>query len=278
MLGLQGGFAAGTLVHTDQGLITIDQLKPVDLVLSKDVNGELVYKPILRTLVTENVQVSLVEFEQWVDSSLPMREQLKLQRLINQQKPTKLLVTANHPFWIEGKGWLAAAAMTWQDHVVSKDGAKYVANSGNNPFKNNVLGIVYKTDKSDVGFVPYFDEDNPPSSGSLINLSTTEEIDSAEYKPVLNKLFSHDGQWKQNLLTQLPEDQRENGEFYGFKQGHWVDPDTIAWGDGEGSVTMTVYNIEVEDTDTYFVGEVGVQVHSFNADVTLDCVENTGNK
>src|SRR5690606_38606620 len=130
-------FAAGTLVHTDQGLIPIDQLKVDDLVLSKLANGELIYKPILRTIVTENVQVSLVEVEQWVDSSLPMRERLNLRRLVNQQKPIQLLVTANHPFWIENKGWRTAEEVTWEDLAVSKDGTRFVARSGNNPYKDN---------------------------------------------------------------------------------------------------------------------------------------------
>ncbi|USE84461.1 Hint domain-containing protein [Acinetobacter tibetensis] len=76
-------FVAGTLVHTNQGLIPIEQLKAGDLVLSKLANGELVYKPILRTIVTENVQVSLIELEQWVDPPLPMRERLNLRRLVN---------------------------------------------------------------------------------------------------------------------------------------------------------------------------------------------------
>lgn len=210
-------FAAGTVVHTNQGLIPIEQLKAGDLVLSKLANGELVYKPILRIIVTENVQVSLVEFEQWVDPSLPMREQLKLQRLVNQQKPIQLLVTANHPFWIENKGWRTAEEMTWEDLAVSKDGTRFVARSGNNPYKDNVLALVYKTDRSDIGFVPYFDEDNPPSNGSLIRLSTADVIGNAEYKPVLSKLFVYDKQWKENLLGQLPENQRANTEFYGFK-------------------------------------------------------------
>ena len=269
-------FAAGTMVHTNQGLIPIEQLKAGDLVLSKLANGELVYKPILRTIVTENVQVSLIELEQWVDPSLPMRERLNLRRLVNQQKPIQLLVTANHPFWIENKGWKTAEEMTWEDLAVNKDGTRFVARSGNNPYKDNVLALVYKTDQPDIGFVPYFDEDNPPSNGSLIRLSTADEIGNAEYKPVLSKLFVYDKQWKENLLGQLPENQGENAEFYGFKQGYWVDPETVEWNDGEGFLTTTVYNIEVADTHTYFVGEAGIWVHNCETtshNLTVEMVE-----
>lgn len=268
-------FAAGTMVHTNQGLIPIEQLKAGDSVLSKLANGELVYKPILRTIVTENVQVSLIELEQWVDPSLPMRERLNLRRLVNQQKPIQLLVTANHPFWIENKGWRTAEEITWEDLAISKDGTRFVARSGNNPYKDNVLALVYKTDRSDIGFVPYFDEDNPPSNGSLIRLSTAEEIGNAEYKPVLSKLFVYDKQWKENLLDQLPENQRANAEFYGFKQGYWVDPETVEWNEGEGFLTTTVYNLEVADTHTYFVGEAGIWVHNCGGEETVELLLST---
>jgi hypothetical protein len=48
----QSGFVAGTLVHTDQGLVAIEQLSVGDRVLSKaenDPDGELIYQPITET-------------------------------------------------------------------------------------------------------------------------------------------------------------------------------------------------------------------------------------
>ena len=76
-----------------------------------------------------------------------------------------------------------------------------------------------------------------------------------------DKLYEYDKEWKQRLLEQTPEDEREHAEFFGFRQGEWKDPDTIDWAEGEGPLTMTVYNIEIEDTHTYFVGEAGIWVH-----------------
>ena len=57
----KSGFTAGTLVHTNKGLVPIEQLKIGDKVLSKPAEGlsELVYKPVLRTIVTEDVPVFL---------------------------------------------------------------------------------------------------------------------------------------------------------------------------------------------------------------------------
>lgn len=48
------GLAAGTLVHTARGLVPIEQLQVGDQVLSKaaDGSGELVFKPIAKTIIT----------------------------------------------------------------------------------------------------------------------------------------------------------------------------------------------------------------------------------
>lgn len=52
-------FLAGTLIHTEQGLVPIEQIKVGDRVLSKDESGEgeLVYKPVVRTVKTENIPI-----------------------------------------------------------------------------------------------------------------------------------------------------------------------------------------------------------------------------
>ncbi len=45
------GFAAGTLVHTDKGLVPIQNIKVGDLVLSmtEDELGQYIYKPVTKT-------------------------------------------------------------------------------------------------------------------------------------------------------------------------------------------------------------------------------------
>ena len=45
------GFVGGTLVHTEEGLVPIEQLKIGDKVLSKAANGlgELIYKAVMNT-------------------------------------------------------------------------------------------------------------------------------------------------------------------------------------------------------------------------------------
>ncbi|MCG3878374.1 Hint domain-containing protein [Psychrobacter sp. Ps6] len=245
------GFTAGTLVHTEKGLVPIEQLKIGDKVLSKlaDGSGELIYKSVKNTRVTESVLVKLLELSIAIDSSLPMQEQIELQRLVDDQPSTRLLITENHPLWIESSKWTQAKKVRSQDVLINKDLIKYSAESGNNPYDTTSLRKIYRTDRSNIGFVPNFDEDSPAQYGSLIDLTTGEEIKyGVTYQAVTDKLYEYDKEWKQRLLEQTPKDEREHAEFFGFRQGEWKDPDTIDWEEGEGSLTMTVYNIEVEDT------------------------------
>lgn len=258
------GFTAGTLVHTETGLVSIEQLKIGDKVLSKpaDGSGELIYKPVTNTMVTENVSVSLLELKIKVDKSLPIEERIRLQDIVDDQKPTRIIVTSNHPFQIFDMGWRPLKDISWQDFFLDRNNIKFHAVSGNNPYSDGVENRIYKTDKSDIGFIPKFDEDSPAKYGSLIDLTTGVEIkNGVTYQAVTGKLYEYDEEWKQRLLEQTPESEREHAEFFGFGQGEWKDPDTVEWGESEGPLTMTVYNIEVEDTHTYFVGEAGIWVH-----------------
>lgn len=53
------GFVAGTLIHTDKGLVPIQELKVGDMVLSRDehnTDGELAYKRVLNTFVSAQKQ------------------------------------------------------------------------------------------------------------------------------------------------------------------------------------------------------------------------------
>lgn len=175
---------------------------------------------------------------------------------------TRLLITENHPLWIESSKWTQAKKVRSQDVLINKDLTKCSSESGNNPYDTTSLSKIYKTDKVNIGFVPKFDEDSPNQYGSLIDLTTGAEIkNGVTYQVVTDKLYEYDKEWEQRLLEQTPKDEREHAEFFGFRQGEWKDPDTIDWEEGEGSLTMTVYNIEVEDTHTYFVSEQGLWVH-----------------
>ena len=262
----KSGCVAGTLVHTEQGLVAIEQLKVGDKVLCKAThgNGELVYKAISKTMVTVNVPVFLIEFEPYVDPTLSISERINLRRALRKQlQPTPLFVTANHPFWTTNHGWLKAEQLTSQDPMLTKDDRKFVSRVGGG-FDGKYKGIVpiLQTDRKNFGYIVNYGDDTGQISGHFVDLKTGElDFYSPAYQPVIDKLWINDHKWKQRLLDQAPEEHRADAEFYGFRQGHWRDPETVVWGEGEGPLTMTVYNIEVDETQTYFVGEQGVWVH-----------------
>ena len=104
------GFVAGTLVHTDKGLVPIQDIKVGDLILSKPVLskpeggvGDIEYKPVLSTFKSPNKKrIFKVEyFNETADAR-------------GEEGSNYILCTSNHPFWVkrnpedlEGE-WLSA--------------------------------------------------------------------------------------------------------------------------------------------------------------------------
>lgn len=224
-------FVGGTLIHTDKGLVPIKDIKVGDLVLSKDESGEgeLVYKPVTRTIKTENVPVCFVSFTPKALDDMPVY------MLSNHDLYADILCTANHPFWVEGKGWIAAEHIEIDDAVLLKDGSQALC-SGGGFDKGKGIELVFKINDANVGFILDFGGES--NHGRFVDLNTGQTLRFGSYTSVYKKLHA-----VRNL---------------------WNDPATIQWEDGEGPVTTTVYNFEVADTYTYFVGEHGVWVHNTN--------------
>jgi hypothetical protein len=266
-------FAAGTLVHTEQGLVTIEQLKVGDKVLSKnaDGSGELVYKAVTKTMVTHNSPIFMMEFNVYVNPELDLADRVNLRRKLKKEitLPTSLFLTANHPIWTENRGWIKAQDLTQQDILVTKDSHRFVSNVGGG-YEGRYEAIVplYESGKEGYAYRINFGDDTGENLGAYINLSTGKN-DCYDPDPKwIKKIWVNFDDWKQNLLDQTPTEHRDNVEFYGFRTGDWIDPDTVTWAEGEGPLTMTVYNIEVEDTHTYFVGEAGIWVHNCDTEPT----------
>ncbi len=92
-------FVAGTLVMTEQGMKAIEAINVGDQVRAFDVAGSnRVLKPVVKTFVRQR--------QDWI----------KLQ--INEEA---VEVTAEHPFFIPGKGWVAAANLKNGDKLLAFD-------------------------------------------------------------------------------------------------------------------------------------------------------------
>ncbi|NMO98280.1 pretoxin [Paenibacillus lemnae] len=96
-------FTAGTQVLTDEGEKPIEEIEVGDKVLAKseyDSNGELAYKEV--TALYRNQRDDIIK--------LHVGEQI-------------IETTDNHPFWVEGKGWIFADELRAGDKLQKADGS-----------------------------------------------------------------------------------------------------------------------------------------------------------
>ena len=93
-------FTAGTKVLTDEGEKNIEDLEVGDKVLSKnEVTGEQAYKEVTH----------LYRNDKEITYELTIGDQL-------------IETTENHPFWVEGKGWVLAADLQVGDKLQQSNG------------------------------------------------------------------------------------------------------------------------------------------------------------
>ncbi|WP_186786051.1 polymorphic toxin-type HINT domain-containing protein [Paenibacillus agilis] len=96
-------FTAGTKVQTDEGEKPIEDIQVGDMVLAKDQNdpnGELAYKEV--TNLYRNQRDDIIK--------LHVGDQI-------------IETTDNHPFWVEGKGWIFADELNVGDKLQKADGS-----------------------------------------------------------------------------------------------------------------------------------------------------------
>ena len=100
------------------------------------------------------------------------------------------------------------------------------------------------------------------NSGRFVDLDTGRTLSLVVMTLYLESYLSKIRNGVSDYWHKRQEQHREHAEFYGFRQGLRQNGADIDWAEGEGPVTTTVYNIEVADTHTYFIGEQGVWVHN----------------
>lgn len=193
-----GGFVAGTLVHTDKGLVPIEKLRVGDRVLSQpEMKGEQAYKRVVNTFVHEDKEIWFMHYGHG-----------------HTKEETIIYGTANHPVWVDGKGWTSIDSLRPGNVILTEDGSVGgVANAQ----------PVWATKEGYIGFRCWsFDTEY---YGSLVDFSDGV----VEIEP----------EGKNELLSD--------------------------WGTGDGSILKRrVFNIEVEDFHTYYVGQPGIWVHNCN--------------
>ncbi|WP_282611298.1 polymorphic toxin-type HINT domain-containing protein [Pelagibius sp. Alg239-R121] len=105
-------FKAGTLVHTKDGLKPIEAIRVGDLVASKDEKtGEVAWKPVLHLFQSKDKPI------------------LGLALIGPDGELDVIETTAEHPFWVEGKGWIQTSNLKANDKIESLEGDDLVVQS-----------------------------------------------------------------------------------------------------------------------------------------------------
>lgn len=253
------GFCAGTLVHTDKGLVPIPDIKIGDLVLSMPEDGsteEKVYKRVIRTFKSPTKQPVMGNFEGCV------------------------FCTGDHPIAaisITDPSYttVADATVTWKAaQYVNKEDAVYTLAGGDEGWRAGMSRY-----ESDINAL------DPYGVGGLYLLATAVE-DVAIYCAANDGhelgWYLYDFRFERPTLIQCRPEQFGDSispELALMRTEYESNPDTITldrYQDAEQiefyskairdmgrerAYTTYVYGIEVEDYHTYFVGLEGFWIH-----------------
>jgi hypothetical protein len=198
-------FPRGTLVHTDKGLVPIEQIKVGDLVLSQpEMTGELEYKPVVKTVQREDKTIVAVSYVIDCEGGTSYR----------------LYPTGNHPFWVFDEGWRRADLLD--------SGARLLLADGKTASVLSCLPV-YRTNEESVGWF----------AKNEFNDQVGFECNFGDCPSIVRTAVSRD--------------------------------DEIYFSD-DPQFRLTVYNFEVEDNHTYYVGSAGVWVHNDDCSVVAAAI------
>lgn len=251
----QSGFVAGTLVHTDQGLVAIEQLKVGDRVLSmpEEGVGEKAYKRVVKTFKSPTKQKIMSPID-------------------------GIYCTDNHPFWVK-KGavranstWVSADQLNLSDSLYqlvepalgSLEGPRYYERK-RDPYGIGGLYLI-ATDQDGIALFLRKNDGNYLGDGAGIvdfRNGYPQEILTNDKESFLGTdSYSSDVPTNGLAYKYLDKDKDQAGiAFYSYLIDRYVVPD---WADDAKSEAHHdyVYNIEVEDYHTYFVSAIGTWVHT----------------
>jgi hypothetical protein len=240
-----GCFVAGTLVHTKDGLKPIEQIQVGDWVLSKPESGEgeQAYKRVVNTFSFEDKVVRLVEYAvlrngEWHEDCVT--------------------TTNNHPFWVKGiDASRFPSVMTWEhlqtgwtraDHLFG--GLLIELPTGETAMvRSNHRDVLWKTKRPGIAWEGTVSTD----TGGTYRVANTGEFCPFDTDELTS--INHDYNDDETFSAR-----RENTEW----EQKWL-------------YTTKVYNFEVEDFHTYYVGTLGAWVHNTNCyETTVEYMKKHG--
>ncbi len=225
MLPNNSGFVAGTLVHTDSGLVPIQNIKVGDKVLSKpedNPDAALCYQRVTAAHRFADKALHMVRFYE----ELPDSE--------GNYTLLEVFATPNFPLWQEGVGWTSADHLRCGAEVFLESGSKAVV---------SIWAPVLRTKQEDMGW-------------AAVALEQLGEMDSIDENGYLIDFRNN------KISTPFNYDEPHEDELVSYY--HYGADDLTGNCYQDWTSKHTVYNITVENTHTYFVHERGVWVHSAN--------------
>lgn len=236
-------FPAGTRVVTDKGLVPIQDIKVGDMVLSRPERGgkevPTEYKRVSRAFCAgEDLIYRLVYVDNDEGETYESASGKKL-------KVKVLFVSENHPVWVENKKeWIPVCELkNYENTLSSLDSNKAytllsaypVLKVDKHHVEANKNGLL---DLSSVGFC----YQNKNSANDMITVNTSDGL-KAYTIPDWNSEYDFE-----NSYAGVPQEEIDHLNSLDLSRN--------------GILSTTVYNLEVEESHTYFVGEDGIWVHT----------------
>ena len=234
---MSSGFVAGTLVHTDKGLVPIQNLKVSDYVLSRSINEtETQFKKILRVLDSSKTVIYRLIY---IDNQENYIQGEKI-------KAKAMFVSEYHPVWIEDeKEWVAIRDLKEYEMILSSldSNKSYTIVSAYPVFDIEIsdVNLTFLKSLSPFEKIGHCMKENSRPDIDAILISTPKEIKVQTFES-WGDVYDVSYEFK-NISLEL------------------VDAINVTDISTSTSFFSTaVYNLEVEEFHTYFVGELGLWV------------------
>ncbi|WHP07137.1 MULTISPECIES: hypothetical protein [Acinetobacter] len=251
------GFCAGTLVHTEQGLIPIQEIKVGDMVLSKPESneGEIGYTPVVSTFQHNKQPLWLLQADKFYGRDINNKI-VKIVQLDKYENDTyNLLVTPNHPIWVVGIGILDEYNnVSNQYEPYSQPHWKRIDQLQQYEMIVNNDGILFSIARVQ----PLYQFKEANNKEALANIAWYQQnyhitSDMEDYDN-----YNFNWGWAINVLKYQDADSAKGMRLIGKP---WDDNSSFDPENGGAPYTATVYNFETERYYTYFVQRSGIWVH-----------------
>ncbi|MCG2575344.1 hypothetical protein LVY74_17580, partial [Acinetobacter sp. ME22] len=255
-----GCFVGGTRIQIDNEdkVIPIEKVQLGDKVLSKPENdmGEPTYQTVAQTFIHHDKPIWLVETTKLIQLEDQQGNMLDYKQYKSASREIEFLVTPNHPIWIIGllqdnvvvfyeqPQWKRVDELQRYEVVVNQHGVMYSVQRAQPVYKYQAVGEA-EVNPDLYWYQKYYYEDYEQDY-LYGDMKPDFDITEADYKSI-GYVFD---------VT--------NYEQKGLK-GVYIDECTNILKNSDNQYipfTRTVYNLEVADYHTYYIGITGLWVHN----------------